>query len=370
MNKLRPYLFWIVAGVVLLIELGVVLMVSPTDTGGRSATEVKADIDTRYGDLVKLSARADGPKGNPDPIGPFNPEMAEHIKSLTGDYLVTQYWEPVLKPHVEKYGAQLKEITAYLVKRSKVLHDPVAQSGDLFQWYQSYEARTSSVVAALLEAHCLQVPISGAVSAVADSETVTKASRDVAGFYTKGEAPPAASEHERLTLRYRVVDQIAQIVLAARQPNRANAVTGRPEVPVPDGEQRQAAITAIKWDETMSGSMPSDGLALVKVTVELSGPLSAVLATQSALENNADEERPLFVMLGGTLLPKTPYGVGERKDVPSETVTAKLDLVALDYSSKTYEPPAPLVKVRPAPAKNVARNAADAAKDEKEGAAP
>ena len=126
MSQIKPYLFWIVSGVLLLVLLILGLFVLiPTDetidaSTPRDAYEVKDLLDTEYKDLQKLEARAR--RGDPNRV--FDPQVEADIKTLTNDYLLTKEWKGVIDPHVEKYDQQLKALRqdlATLFERARAL---------------------------------------------------------------------------------------------------------------------------------------------------------------------------------------------------------------------------------------------------------
>jgi len=335
MNQVKQNLFWIICGVALVVELVIAMVVLvPADDQGRSAMEVAKDLDTQDAQLTKLHALAR--KG--DPEGEWDVESAERRTALLNDYLKTSNWEAVFAPYVARYGDQTRAISDYLVARSKGLREPLASSADRHAWYQNYKLRSDALVKSLLDAEALAVgsgsAAGGGVGAAAgagaiDAEEVPRAARDAAGFFTRGAEAPEASEHEKLTLRLHLLEQLFTTLLTVQAQNRDNAVTG---TPAQGAVPRPATLTAVTWqDESPPGP---DGMAIQPLSLSLSGQLSSLLAVQAVLERNADETKPIWVVQAGSVAVKPTYAVGERKDAPGETLIMKLDLAVLDFSAK------------------------------------
>ena len=143
-KKLKPYTFWIVSGVVVVIELGLLAFWPIEDESGATPEVVKQKLDTEFKKLQSLHKRADHA-----PSGVYDAEKPEDIKRLTEEYLLTPQWKGVLQPHVDKYNQQLTAIKKNLDGRSAVLHESIAESSDLFAWYTAYSKKTKDVMLAL-----------------------------------------------------------------------------------------------------------------------------------------------------------------------------------------------------------------------------
>ncbi len=333
MNQVKQNLFWIICAIALVVELVVALVVLvPADDKGRSPMEVAKDLDTQDVALTKLNALAR--KG--DPEGEWDVESADRRTVLLNDYLKTSRWEGVFAPYVARYGDQTRAISDYLVARSKGLREPLANSSDRHAWYQNYKLRSDALVKSLLDAQALVVGTGGtsgggfgAAATAVDADEVPRAARDAAGFFTRGAEAPEATEHEKLTIRLRILEQFITTLLTAQGQNRDNAITGTRAL---GAMPRPATLTTVTWQEpTPPGP---DGMAYQPLGLTLSGQLSSLLALQAALERNADDTKPIWVVQGGSVAVKPTYAVGERKDAPGETLIMKLDLAVLDFSAK------------------------------------
>lgn len=353
MNNLKPFLFWIVAGAILFVELVIYICALPdVDLIGDAAAAraSKTQLDREYVHLTELDQRAK--KGNP--TGVFDPENADDIKRLTDEFLITGTWKSVLDPHVQKYEKHLKDITAHLVERSAVLRKPLADSSDKLGWYTAYQSATESLLRQLHGAGSLRIPLAPATNAGAvtakpgrdgkESTTgarsgdtspaseidfaVAKEVRDVAGLYTKVSDYPEPSEHPQLTIRFRIVERLVGLMLQSAAANSVSPlnVTDPPPAIRP-------VLSAVTWNE--QPLVPGGGVATYGTGVGLSvlfqGPVSALLAVQAAIERS--DTGPVIIVSGFTLGRKATYAPGERKDVSAEQGELRLNLVVLDLTA-------------------------------------
>ena len=143
MSQLKPFLFWIVIGAILVLELAYWLLSIPAiDVVGNKATAMaaKSALDIEHKHLVELDRRSK----NNSPLGVFDAEKEFDIRRLTNDYLITPAWKDMLEPHVRRYDEQLRAIKEHLAERSKILHNPIASSNDRFGWYTAYQNLTEA----------------------------------------------------------------------------------------------------------------------------------------------------------------------------------------------------------------------------------
>lgn len=354
MNQIKPYLFWIIAGVLLLVLLIGAVVTAPRGTIGSNqlnSVEIKAQLDTKVKAFTNLVKRAR--KG--DPVGgpPWDPVIDAEIQRLTNDYLLTPKWADAIKPNVEEYRKQLAAIQTDLVERSKNLHQPISENRDLLAWFTAYQAQTAQFVTQLRDAHCLVVPeetqtarttgirppggratVGGAPTNEdnpLDPATGAKI-RGVLGLFTRSGPLPPAEEHALLTTRFRIIQALGRVVLASAADTRPN--------PVVDPDQtvrRPAAIAGLEWardTEPLLGVTASYA-TYVRLSLTLHGTESALLATLAGLESL---ERPIAIVAGSTLTRQDRLPAGRRRTVDSdgEPVAAlaelKVDLVVLDYS--------------------------------------
>ena len=359
MNQLKPYAFWIVSGVLLLVLLILGLFVlTPTDESidgtSRDAYEVKGLLDSETTKLQQLSARAK--RGDPNRV--FDPQVQGDIDTLTKDYLLTEAWKGVIDPHVEKYELQLKLLRQDLIDRSAGLRKEIGPDRGKLPWYTAYQAATADLITRLRAAKALQVdetpsrsaaaatpapaarPTTGPGAATASSageDPLDPKSgsriRDVLGFVTTTSLPEQ-TEHPLLTTRFRVVEAVAGAVLASEAEALPNPLVG-PTSPV----RSPAAIVGWEW-KRQDGPDALDGAIAeyatpVRCTVRLRGTESALLAALARLESL---DRPVLIVLGSTLsrIERSPAGSRKPLLANGDAVVAPaaltVDLLILDFS--------------------------------------
>jgi hypothetical protein len=344
-SKVRPYLFWIICGAIILVELVLLLFISPTGKDGHSPAEVKTDLDNRNKELdaLFLKAKAGSPAGRE-----FDAENDKDIKDLTSNWLATPAWKPVLDAHVDGYATQIVKIRDYLVARSQPLHRSISSERGRFEWYSQYEGATAELLQKLYENQCLVVPkpqgasmptTGGAAAPPGAATTATSggdaaeageiapdfrkisAARTVAGFLTTTQYPDP-ERFDELTTQFRVMELVASALIEAKATNDPSPI--RPGAP----SEAHAQLVATNWRDATDEA--------ISVQLTLQGPLSALLAAEAALEENQDDAQPIKVVTGSSLARKA-FFAGERRDLTSEPAILKVTLAVLDFSSKKDE---------------------------------
>jgi hypothetical protein len=272
MNKIKPYLFWIVAGAVIVVELIImVLMMPDVDVVGdkKTAMDAKASLDKEYKHLKELDARAQ--RGVP--ADKYDAEKPDDINKLTNDFLVTPAWEPVLEAQVGQYDKMLSAIKSYLGNRSSSLSTPLAESADRQVWYVTYEAVTAELLRQLhsegrivltpspLPNQASQRPPTG-LSLASTTEEANKdidyasdaKAREVLGLFTKGADFPEAKDHALLTARLRAIEVVLAALKSSKVGNLANPVVASESTP-----SEIAQITSLKFGTEPGGNRSSAG---------------------------------------------------------------------------------------------------------------
>ena len=322
MNKVKPYLFWIICGIILLVEIVVVLVISPTGKGDKSAEDVKKELDADNKKLTLLFDRAS--QGSPS--GEFDAENKDHIAQLTTKWLPAPSWKSVLEQHVQKYRVQTGTIQGYLSHRSEFLHRTISSERDPHAWYTQYQTVTADLLQKLYDDQCLVMPvITGAGAAAATAEqgdapdfAKKRELRQIAGFVTTTNYPEPG-EWPKLTVRFHVMEMIADALHRSKSTNEVSTA-----VPLKTPFEAHAQLVGITWKE--------DSEDIVGYQLTLQGPISSILSAEAALEENIDDGKPISVVSGATLGRKT-FAAGERRDITSEPVVLKLTAGVLDYSN-------------------------------------
>ena len=221
-----------------------------------------------------------------------------------------------------------------------MLHQPVAESGDLFAWYGAYTGKTKEVLLKLRNAKAL-AKLADEKPEDLDLENSHRA-RKRAGFFTKDTKTPEASEHALLTTRFHIMEVVSEAVMGARAKVVASAVVKT----VRDADlaaPASAAIADVEWkqlgdpDKALGGGLETQATPY-ELVLTLEGSASALLAATSAIERIV---QPVTVVIGGSLGGRQinqangTYVPGERKAAANETMVAKLNVVVLDFTKIT-----------------------------------
>lgn len=329
-------LFWIVSGVLVLGLVIAWLVLVPVD----ETRESKKKLDNQTKDLQDLYKRAKN-----TPSGVFDLENPNDTKRLQSDFLATPKWKTVLQPFMDKYQTQLEEISKQLVARSEFLKKPVAPSTDFSAWYSAYLKQSETLVKRLKDAGCLRAPkpITAPTGdqAVAPSDESPAEMRRAAGLFTKaGEFPPP-KDHPLLTARLHAMEMLADRLIAARIAIADNPVikaTGRAD----DRASSPVVINQVDWSAPANDAAfgtpirtpVSDllGTQAMSLKLTLDGPLSALLSAVGALDQNADNDRPLVALGAVTLTRRADFLAGDRDDVAAETARLEV-MVTIVYFS-------------------------------------
>lgn len=388
MSKIKPYLFWVVTGVVVLVEVVVFVLALPdVDMVGdlNGARETKNTLDKDYKQLEDLAVRAK--EGIPP--GQFDAEQPAEIDNLVKKYLITPAWKPVLERQVEDYRKTSGAIQGYLAQRSKPLLRHVADTEDKLEWYTAYQKESVELLRTLHGERRLQLPEQPATEGVAAEPDFSDDARmrEVIGLYTKPGDFPDAKEHPLITGRLRVIEQIAAALRRAK-----TQVVANPVAAVGGEGLRPARISALRWEgmeaaraaaaalaaraAAAAAAAPAGGPGMMipgmafpgmeapmgpaagpvqsvkpvsdrgdvempgqlsglatgwRAVIDLVGPLPAVMAAEAALEHG-DPQGPVLVVTAFEIKRKESFRQAERKDVAAEDVRAQVAVLVLDFT--------------------------------------
>lgn len=389
MSKIKPYLFWVVIGAVVLVEVVVFVLALPdVDVIGdlNGARETKSTLDKDYKQLEDLAVRAK--EGIPP--GQFDAEQPAEIDNLVKKYLITPAWKPVLERQVEDYRKTSGAIQSYLAQRSKPLLRHVADTEDKLEWYTAYQKETVELLRTLHAERRLQLPEQPATEGVAAEPDFSDDARvrEVIGLYTKPGDFPDTKEHPQITGRLRAVEQITAALRRAK-----TQVVANPVATVGGEGMRPARITALRWEgmeaakaaaaalaaraaAAAAAAAPAGGPGMMipgmafpgmeapmgpaagqaqpakpvsdrgdvempgqlsglatgwRAVIDLVGPLPAVMAAEAALEHG-DPQGPVLVVTAFEIKRKESFRQAERKDVAAEDVRAQVAVLVLDFT--------------------------------------
>jgi hypothetical protein len=326
-KQLKPYTFWIVCGGIVLIELGLLMFYPITNENDQTPEDVKLSLDSDYKKLEDLYERA-----GREPRGVFDAEDPKDIDNLTKLYLLTPRWKNVLQPHVDKYNQQLAAIKKDLVARSKILHEPLADSGDKFSWYTNYVGKTKEILLALRKAKAISINNENREESDFEKGSVI---RSRAGFFTSGDNLPEASEHPELTTRFRIIDTLTKTIMASAQTTAANPVATF----VKESDlttKKPAMITGWEWKQGSNSSSEQSTLGDVgqyarayECTITLEGSVAALTATSAAIERIAD---PVMIVVGSSLTARGAQPAGVRKYTGDDPMIMRITIAVLDFT--------------------------------------
>ena len=366
MNQIKPYLFWVVIGLILFVELAWwTLSIPDIDVVGNKAEaqQAKKTLDDEYKHLEQLDKRAK----SGSPTGVFDAEKEADIRNLTDNYLITPEWKKVLDPHVKRYEEQLIAVKKHLAARSVSLRKPIAESTDKFAWYTAYQNASEAQLKLLYEANAIVLPttastsraaapggtppgapaggIPGGVPPTAGGTTPTATTdstgpdfstdaslRAIAGFFTKGADLPDPTQHEQLSRQFRTLERIIAVVAGTSAADLANPLAGVEDQPTAG----RSSIAGVTWAtdaaSTVIGGEAGGYATGWTLTLTLHGAMSAIMSTMAALEHPHEATSPLMDVVSVDISRKPTFVAGERKDVGSELVVARITLLVLDFT--------------------------------------
>jgi hypothetical protein len=321
--KLKPYTFWLACGGILLLELILALLLSPsyvTKEGDepKSPADVKQEVDAKMQDLDDLYQR----KKNGSPTGHiYDPQNPEDIDKLLKKYLITRVWAEAIEPRVNAFEKQFDAIKAELIKRSAPLNQTVSDQSDPGMWTQEYDRKVTDLLDALSKAKTLNA-----------SDGATAADRakkiDLTIF---GGSYPDKAQHRELTTKFNLVALMGEIsgrsaVETALNPMLtygAIATTYQPAVAVARIQRIQFASPG----ETFKNQVARYVRSYQPFSVTVVGSESSLMAFLAGLEYL---EQPIMVVTDARFEHFPPPTPGARKtEIPAQLTAT---VVALDFS--------------------------------------
>jgi len=303
-NKAKPFMFWIVCGVVVLLLLISLLFITnaPAGSDGNDPVSINADLDKRFKELDKQHKLAVDANGHakvpvdifdPTDLDPSHPNSFDH---LLKEYLPTKQWKVVLDAYVDKDKAAAAAIAQWLVLRSQPLHTAIFSESDLSEWYTAhYLVLTHDLMQQLNDAKAIELPDvhQGAPAQPAPSDATpddndplnSAAGRAVAGFFTRGPDLPStvsgAGGTALLTLHLHIMEQIVAALVKTSATNLPN-----PLLPNKIQHEDKARLVAIDWlpavppppSSPSAPATPATNFSRYPLRITLEGPTSAVLA--------------------------------------------------------------------------------------------
>lgn len=337
MDKIKPYMFWIICGVVLLIELVLAFTLDPVNADGNNVYKATKKLNDTVEDFGVYVEKA----GNKPPKS-FAIDNVDYFKQLQKEYLVSKSWMAGLNQVQSELREHKQNVESDLRKRSEVLHSGVSiPNAPLFRWYKDYNDKTVALLSELHKAEQLTVIGNDPLANAENNERVDEllannaTLRKVGGFYTKGAEFPTEEEHPVITTRFRISEAIINALLEAEGSLIENSMVsfnGVNFVAPPEGVVKPGLVE-ITWDSFGGGKWDSENEVAIKggrainFKVKLSGSASALLAATANIEKS---QQPVFVIHGSEWEQprrKNPEAV-KQMDRP---ILLTLRLAVLDY---------------------------------------
>ncbi|MFW5750728.1 MAG: hypothetical protein ACOCZK_03670 [Planctomycetota bacterium] len=367
MEQIKPYIFWIVCGVLLVIELAIIAMVEPgvDSKPGVGPADAKRQAEAAYrsrikGDLLQRAKNVIEIGGVPSPLE----RSTERINEVLDNYIITDEWQTILKGAIAEHHKQLKDIKIGLVSRSRVLYQPFTDTDVPATWYFEYQEKTADILRRLREAGVLQLP-----SAFTDpsDEDLTENERLRSTFGLRTDPNTfLASDHEAVVREYRVIEQLAAAIANARGRVYPNPLldSAHGDWAMAEASAATAGLVELEWAEESRRTAPENGVEH-GFTLTLEGPPAALHAAAAAIDriNN-----PILVRTGCRWTRAGRRGDGSAKvgAQADEHMRLALNYVLLDYlaafrgdsglPADIFEPPEP-----PAPPAAAEAESGDAA---------
>ncbi len=358
MKDLRPYWFWIVAGLLILAGLVLPFVLEPTENG-KTASEAARALTTMHGRLKDLRARAEK-----DPIAVFNPMDRRDQDELLNKYLVTTRWIE-MDPTIERYRAQRQIILEHLGKRSAALGVDLTEKTDPNEWKDAYEKETAEFLLTLFKAGSIVLPGFPANGlAPVDKDLKEKGElRMIAGLETySGDVAGMTSRWPELRLKFRILQTLGARIMPTTGTVKPNPVLDAQPRLSKEAVTAQASIQQVTWKELSAKAADPELANIATITtleLKLIGAPAALTATLAAIERN-DESQPVIAVIGAELQRREDFRDKERLDVDYETAIATLQIAVIDFSkggtrndggsSAGRAPAAPRLPSGPAPA--------------------
>ncbi len=332
MDKIKPYLFWIICGAILLVELILIAVLEPVNADNKNVYKAALELNKTVKSFkTKFHERTDAELPNS-----FAIDEVKYFQELQTNFLVSPSWMPGLQQVERDLQTHKSNVEVDLKKRSAVLHNPIKQTTLRADWYNSYEMMSAELLSKLRAAN--QLSLTGDPFSRADSEDevlrTNAGLRNAAGFYTKGVEFPTNEEWPIITTRFRISEKIVEACLAAEGSlldnqkmsfGDVNFVVPPEEAARPQLAEVSWGTSGAKWDS--ENSIPIKGGRAITCKVKFSGSATALLAVTAELEKS---QSPIFIVHGSQWSqPKANRREAEKEvDSPIEMT---LHLGILDY---------------------------------------
>lgn len=336
MNKVKPYLFWVICGAILVIELvyfGVILKPSPPDAGTapsgvrppQDAEAAQREAESRLRDLDALKKRAENTLNSPPQEVVMDPAEADRLKT----YIVSKSWEGLLRRQEQDRQERVADISRELSDRSSRLHQPVSQQTDPVAWYADYQTSSAALVRFLVDEGVIEFPTE--LPEGSDAASAYRANRQLRGIIGLVTADGNESQfedpsrREQVSREFRMIDLLTRSLAAIRVAPETHPLAAEfEEVRAPSDER--VTIRSLTITRTAQQGSP----ASYQVRLELTASPVALLAASRQLDSIVE---PITVRLGSRWARRN-FGLREKHNVADVPMDYSADLLILDF----YDP--------------------------------
>jgi len=332
-NDFKPFIFWIICGVILIVELAFFFVLEPTKKmkGRRpqDAYKVAKDFNDQFKklkddfDARSMSTEQLGNKTVPDLINPADPNS---INRVLGKYIVGGDWVNIIDQKRQEYQKIHKDLKGHLHGSSNMLGTPVSEHHTVTAmttlWYSDY----SKAVADFL----IEIGGTGALGPLSenqrDKQWLTlnmdaKPLRDRFGFVTTDTTYPTAGQHVGLTKRFRIVEVLGKALAGAQGTvTRDPLLSQKIVIPDPTNPEKTKEVAVVDVpspednpglgrvfiESIHVGDAPvggGEGPQCWEVEIHLKGTPGALFAAIKVLD---EMHRPIVVRLGAQWTHLTP----------------------------------------------------------------
>ncbi len=338
MDKIKPYLFWIICGVVLIIELVLITVMQPVNDDGKDVYKATRALN----DAVDSFDKGYVNRTKQLPPSSFAIDNVDYFNNIKQSYLVSDSWMPGLQQVDKNLKTHKKNVEDKLKKSSEILHEPIRRTNLLADWYTAYIAKTTALLKQLKDNNQLQPPTNDpfAKAKAKDEEAMEEilrsnnAVRKICGFYTKGAQFPTTEEHPIITTRFHITNAIVKAALESEGSllnNRLMAFGETNFVIPPEGvvrpkiEEIMWGTNAVKWDS--ENTIGVKGGRAITCTLKARGSASALLALTANIEKS---QTPIFIVHGSQWSQPRNRRRDSVKAMDSDIIMT-LKLAILDY---------------------------------------
>lgn len=337
MDQIKPYLFWIICGVILLIELVMIFTMEPVNDNNhnvyKATRELNATVKNFQSDYVARTQER--------PPASFAIDDVSYFNRIQDDYLVSENWLNGLRQVERDLDTHKQNVEESLRKRSAVLHQPITEATSKAEWYSAYVDESSKLLAQLRAEGCLAQmpndPFARELTPDKEKETyeINDKLRDTGGFYTKGMQFPSSEEHPIITTRFRISQAVIQATLEAEGALLNNDMArfeGSNFLKEAAGVVKPR-LMEITWDSGRNrwdteNRIAVKGGSAITFKVKARGSVSALLALTAQIEMSQD---PIFIIHGSEW---NQPRLGNTSDVEKRMdadIELTLDMAVLDY---------------------------------------